>query len=318
MGVPRSVGPMLYLPRRNSCSIHMRARLLDGKAVAEQIRGEIRLDVERLRGLDIIPGLAAVLVGETPASASYVASKAKACREVGISSRVIPLKTEVSQEELLGVIRALNVDPHVHGILVQLPLPANLPEGLVLETVAPTKDVDGFHPVNVGRILSGRGGFAPATPLGVVELLHRTDHPPRGKHVVILGRSNIVGKPLASLLIQRGEDATVTLCHSKTERLEEITRTADILVAAIGSPRFVSERHVKEGAIVVDVGINRIDDPGAPKGYRLVGDVDFERVKEVADAISPVPGGVGPMTVAMLLQNTVAAASAVSPVPNPK
>jgi methylenetetrahydrofolate dehydrogenase (NADP+)/methenyltetrahydrofolate cyclohydrolase len=285
------------------------AEIIDGKAIAADIRAEVSREVADLTRHGVKLGLAAVLVGDDPASRIYVRTKRRACGEVGIHSEVVELPGSVSEEDLLRRIEELNEDPRFHGILVQKPLPEHLSEEEVFEAVDPAKDVDGFHPRNLGRLLSGSPVFVPATPLGIQELLLRSHHPPDGKHVVIVGRSNIVGKPLAALLMQKapGANATVTVCHSRTKALEEHTSRADILVAAIGSPAFIRGEMVKEGAVVIDVGINRVKDPSKPKGYRIVGDVDFEEVSRVAAAITPVPGGVGPMTVAMLLRNTVTA-----------
>jgi len=286
--------------------------VLDGKAMAETIRREVGELAARLRERHgHAPGLAAVLVGGDPASQVYVRSKHKACQEAGLHSEVFRLAADCPREHLLGLVDLLNADPAFDGILVQLPLPAHLDEQEVLERIHPDKDVDGFHPVNVGRVLAGLpGAFAPATPAGIVELLARSGIDTAGAHVVVLGRSNIVGKPMASLLMQKGKgaDATVTVCHSRSRDLAEHCRRADILVAAIGRARFVTADMVKEGAVVVDVGINRVEDPSAPKGSRLVGDVDYEAVAPRCRAITPVPGGVGPMTIAMLLKNTAESA----------
>lgn len=286
------------------------AEVIDGKAIAAEVRAEIRDEVAELKGRGVGLGLAAVLVGRDPASSIYVETKRRASAEVGIGSEVVKLPTSVTQEELLEKIYVLNEDPRFNGILVQRPLPDHISEADVLEAVDPGKDVDGFHPRNLGRLLAGSPSFVPATPLGIRELLLRSGHPPDGKGVVIVGRSNIVGKPLAALLMQksRGANATVTVCHSSTMRLEDYTRRADILVVAAGRPQMVGSDMVREGAVVVDVGINRVEDPARRRGYRIVGDVDFEGVSRVAGAITPVPGGVGPMTVAMLLRNTVVAA----------
>ena len=286
--------------------------VLDGKAMAETIRREVGVEAARLRERHgRAPGLAAVLVGEDPASQVYVRSKYKACQEAGLHSEVFRLAADCSRERLLGLVDLLNADPSFDGILVQLPLPGHLDEQEVLERIHPDKDVDGFHPVNVGRVLAGLpGAFAPATPAGIVEMLARSGVETAGAHVVVLGRSNIVGKPMASLLMQKGKgaDATVTVCHSRSRDLAEHCRRADILVAAIGRARFVTADMVKEGAVVVDVGINRVEDPSAPKGSRLVGDVDYAAVAPRCRAITPVPGGVGPMTIAMLLKNTAESA----------
>ncbi len=286
------------------------AKVIDGKAIAAEVRGEVRDDVAQLRRRGVGLGLAAVLVGEDPASSIYVDTKRRASAEVGVESEVVRFPSTVTQEELLERIHLLNEDPRFNGILVQRPLPSHISESEVLEAVDPRKDVDGFHPSNLGRLLAGSPSFVPATPLGIRELLLRSGHPPDGKGVVIVGRSNIVGKPLAALLMQKspGANATVTVCHSSTTKLEEYTRRADILVVAAGRPQMVRPDMVKKGAVVVDVGINRVEDPSRRRGYRIVGDVDFEGVSRVAAAITPVPGGVGPMTVAMLLRNTVDAA----------
>ncbi len=288
----------------------MSARILDGTAVAKAIREEVAAEVVGLRGSGRKPGLAAVLVGEDPASAVYVRSKGKACEEAGMFSVTIRLPAETSEAELLATVDQLNNDPDIHGILVQLPLPKHINSEKVLHRIDPGKDVDGFHPVNVGKLVTGdKTAFRPATPFGVQQLLIRSGIETRGAHAVIVGRSNIVGKPMANLLIQQGPggDATVSVCHSRTRDLPAVTRLADILVAAIGKPEFVTADMVRPGAVVIDVGINRVDDLSRPRGYRLVGDVAFDPVAQVASAITPVPGGVGPMTIAMLLQNTLQA-----------
>jgi methylenetetrahydrofolate dehydrogenase (NADP+)/methenyltetrahydrofolate cyclohydrolase len=291
----------------------MSAHILSGTEVARTIRAELGERVQNLASQGLVPGLATVLVGEDPASRAYVGMKNRAAAEVGIHSRQIDLPADVPEAELLGVVAGLNADPEIHGILVQLPLPAHVDEARVLETILPEKDVDGFHPVNVGRLSTGDPRvLAPCTPKGVVELLLRTGHDPSGRHVVVVGRSNIVGKPMASLLLRkgRGGDATVTVAHSRSRDLSAVTRLADILVVAVGRPGTVTADMVRPGAVVIDVGVNRVDDPSAERGYRLVGDVDFEEIRQVAGAITPVPGGVGPMTIAMLLVNTVEAAVA--------
>jgi methylenetetrahydrofolate dehydrogenase (NADP+)/methenyltetrahydrofolate cyclohydrolase len=288
----------------------MSARILDGTAIAKAIREEVAAEVAHLSRSGRKPGLAAVLVGEDPASAVYVKSKGKACEEAGMHSVTIRLPAETSETDLLATVDRLNADPHIHGILVQLPLPKHVDSEKVLRRIDPGKDVDGFHPVNVGRLVTGdKNAFRPATPYGVQQMLIRSGIETRGAHAVIVGRSNIVGKPMANLLIQQGPggDATVTVCHSRTRDLPAVTRQADILVAAIGKPEFVTADMVRPGAVVVDVGINRVDDPARPRGYRLVGDVAYEPVAQIASAITPVPGGVGPMTIAMLLQNTLQA-----------
>ena len=287
----------------------MSAKLLDGAALAKTIRAEVAAAVTKAAG-STRPGLAAVLVGDDPASAVYVRSKGKACEEAGMHSETIRLPRETTEADLLAVVDRLNADPNIHGILVQLPLPKQIDSEKVLRRVDPAKDVDGFHPVNVGKLVTGdRSAFRPATPYGVQQMLVRSGIETKGAHAVIVGRSNIVGKPMANLLIQQGPggDATVTVCHSRTRDLPAVTRSADILIAAIGKPEFVTADMVRPGAVVIDVGINRVDDSSQPKGYRLVGDVAFGPVSELASWITPVPGGVGPMTIAMLLQNTLQA-----------
>jgi len=288
----------------------MTAEIIDGRIISEQVLSELAPRLSRLKEEGVVPSLAVVLVGENPSSASYVRSKERACEKVGISSVVHRLPDSVKQKELIDLVKRLNADRGVHGILVQLPLPNHIDESSVIETVLPAKDVDGFSPVNMGRLLAGQDCFAPCTPLGVIELLNRSGHSPEGKYVVIIGRSNIVGKPLAALLIQKkkGGNATVTVCHSATKNLAGITKQADILVAAVGKPGFVTADMVKHGCVVIDVGMNSIPDASSKSGHRLIGDVDFERVKNVAGALTPVPGGVGLMTVAMLISNTVKAA----------
>jgi methylenetetrahydrofolate dehydrogenase (NADP+)/methenyltetrahydrofolate cyclohydrolase len=287
------------------------AKILDGTATSKGIRAEVALGVvEMQQKHGVTPGLAAVLVGDDPPSAIYVRNKGRACREVGIFSETFHLPQSASQDELLGLVDRLNADPRFHGILVQLPLPGQIDEGAVLMAIRPEKDVDAIHPVNVGKLAQGNADFVPGTPGGVQQLLLRNGYDPGGKHVVICGRSNIVGKPLAMLLTQKraGANATVTICHTGTPDLGKMTRQADILVAAMGSPKTITPDMVKEQAVVVDVGINRVADPTRKSGYRLEGDVDFEAVSEKVEAIAPVPGGVGPMTIALLLVNTVTAA----------
>jgi methylenetetrahydrofolate dehydrogenase (NADP+) / methenyltetrahydrofolate cyclohydrolase len=288
----------------------MTARVLDGTAIAQTIRSEVAAQVAKLSAQGQKPGLAAVLVGEDPASAVYVRSKGKACEEAGMHSITLRLPPTTSEAELLETVDRLNADQQIHGILVQLPLPKHINSERVLRRIDPTKDVDGFHPVNVGKLVVGdRTAFRPATPYGVQQMLIRSGIETRGANAVIVGRSNIVGRPMANLLIQQGPggDATVTVCHSKTRDLPAVTRTADILIAAIGKAEFVTADMVRPGAVVIDVGINRVDDSSKPRGYRLVGDVAYGPVSQVASAITPVPGGVGPMTIAMLLQNTLQA-----------
>jgi methylenetetrahydrofolate dehydrogenase (NADP+)/methenyltetrahydrofolate cyclohydrolase len=288
------------------------ARIIDGNKIAGETRAELKQQVGVLAKRGIVPGLAVVLVGDNPASVVYVRRKNKACAEMGIRSFAYELPKTCSEKRLLALIDKLNRDDQVHGILVQLPLPKQIDEHKVLCAVDPQKDVDGFHPINVGKMLSGEKTFLPCTPAGCQELLLRSGNDPSGKHVVIIGRSNIVGKPLAAILMQKalGANATVTVCHSRTRNLGAITTQADILIAAIGVPQFVKARMVKEGAVVIDVGVNRVEDPTTKTGYRLVGDVDFKSVSKKAKAIAPVPGGVGPMTITMLLKNTLQAAQA--------
>ena len=288
----------------------MSARVLDGAAIARSIREEVAAEVARMCRNGRKPGLAAVLVGEDPASAVYVRSKGKACEEAGMHSVTLRLPAETSEAELLVAVDRLNADPAIHGILVQLPLPKHINTEQVLHRIDPAKDVDGFHPVNVGKLVTGdTTAFRPATPYGVQQMLIRSGIETKGAHAVIVGRSNIVGKPMANLLIQQGPggDATVTVCHSRTRNLPAVTRLADILIAAMGKAEFVTADMVRPGAVVIDVGINRVEDASRPKGYRLVGDVAYEAVAQIASAITPVPGGVGPMTIAMLLQNTLQA-----------
>lgn len=287
------------------------ATLIDGVAVAKAVRADVARETAELKARGVTPGLTVVIVGEDPASQSYVRSKEKASIEAGMKGETIRLPDTAPQAELEALIDRLNADPTVHGILVQSPLPKHMDANTVVRRIAPEKDVDGFHPVNVGKLLIGeKDGFAPCTPAGVQELLVRYGVDTKGKEVVVLGRSNIVGKPMAALLIQpgKGGDCTVTVCHSRTKDLTFHTRRADILIAAIGKPEMVTGDMVRPGAVVIDVGINRVEDPSTPKGYRLVGDVHFESTKRVASLITPVPGGVGPMTIAMLLLNTVRAA----------
>jgi methylenetetrahydrofolate dehydrogenase (NADP+)/methenyltetrahydrofolate cyclohydrolase len=285
----------------------MTATILDGKKIAQQIRAELTEEViDFIQNNSVVPCLAAVLVGNDPASEVYVRNKRRACEEVGIESQLHRLSADVSQDELLQLVARLNKDQAVHGILVQMPLPTKMDAAKVLLAVSPAKDVDAFHPENVGRLVQGRPRFLPCTPHGVQQLLIRSGIEIAGRHVVVVGRSDIVGKPLAIMLAQRGPggDATVTVCHSRTRDLAAVTRLADILVVAIGRPKFITAEMVRTGAVVVDVGINRIE-------TGLVGDVDFAAVREVASAITPVPGGVGPLTIAMLLRNTLAAAESL-------
>jgi len=281
--------------------------IVDGKKVAQDIRAELKTDIDKLkengRG---VPGLVAILVGEDPASQIYVRNKAKACDEVGIKTKTETPDATISEDELLSLIESYNKNKEYHGILVQLPLPEHVNEDKVIEAISPKKDVDGFHPVSVGNLVIGKDAFRSCTPAGIQELIARYNIETKGKHLVVLGRSNIVGKPIANIMLQKKENANsiVTICHSAAKNISEYTKQADILVAAIGSPEFVKADMVKEDVVVIDVGINRVDDSTKPKGYRLVGDVKFDEVSEKASFITPVPGGVGPMTIAMLLKNT--------------
>ena len=289
----------------------MAAGIIDGKQVAADMRAEIKEQTATLREtLGIQPGLAVVLVGDNPASKSYVSAKEKACAEAGFASFDHRLPQDTSEESLLALIDRLNHDPAVDGILVQLPLPRHIDENRVIMAIDPEKDVDGFHPVNVGRMLIGQPCFLPCTPHGILHLLKRSGVSTDGAHAVVVGRSNIVGKPVASLLLQKSAlgNATVTLCHTHTRDLAAFTRQADILIVASGRPNTVTGEMVRPGAVVIDVGVNRVEDPDSPKGYRLVGYVDFDSVRQVASLITPVPGGVGPMTITMLLYNTLEAA----------
>jgi len=283
------------------------SKLIDGKLTAKIIKAELKEKVEQLKEAGVLPGLAAVIVGENPASKIYVRSKAKACDKIGIYSEVINRPADISEEELANIITDLNNRDEIDGILVQLPLPDHIDEMKMTLLIDPKKDVDGFHPYNVGMMLIGKPTFLPCTPYGIIELLRRYDVDPSGKNVVILGRSNIVGKPIGALLMQKGEmaNATVTFCHSRTKNLKQVCAEADIIIAAIGRANFVTKDMVKKGAVIIDVGINRIDDQSAKKGYRVVGDVDFDACLEKASLITPVPGGVGPMTITMLLSNTI-------------
>ena len=288
----------------------MTAKIISGKQIAVEIREELKLRAAGLKKKGIIPALAVVLVGDDPSSVSYVMGKAKGAAEVGILGETIRLPGATSEMEVLKIVDELNVDPKYHGILVQLPLPKHIDSEFIISRISVEKDVDGFHPTNVGKLLRGEPCPLPCTPHGIQELLIRSGNDPGGKHVVICGRSNLVGKPLAGILMQKakGANATVTLCHTGTKDISYFTRQADILVAALGIPLFVKAEMIKDGAVVIDVGVNRVEDKTQVKGYRLIGDVDFEKVKEKASAITPVPGGVGPMTVTMLLMNTIDAA----------
>ena len=287
----------------------MSARILDGKAIASTLRAEIAAAVAAMKAKQgVVPGLGVVLVGDNPASRSYVSAKEKACAAAGIYSREINLPSSSNREEILAAVRALNADHAIDGILVQLPLPEASIERDVIEAIDPAKDVDGFHPTNVGRMVLGLPSFVPCTPNGVVEILRRSGISMAGASVVVIGRSQIVGRPLSILLSQKGVDATVTLCHTRTKDLAQFTREADIVVVAAGRPHTLTADMVRPGTVVIDVGVNRVPDSSKTTGYRLVGDVDYEAVAEIASAITPVPGGVGPMTIAMLLHNTVEAA----------
>ncbi|PYP45200.1 MAG: bifunctional 5,10-methylene-tetrahydrofolate dehydrogenase/5,10-methylene-tetrahydrofolate cyclohydrolase [Gemmatimonadetes bacterium] len=289
----------------------MPARLIDGAVVGDAMRAELEGEIRRLKTRGVTPGLAAVLVGDNPASTTYVRMKGKACDEAGLYHETIRLEPETTEAELLDVIERLNADHRIHGILVQLPLPKHMDAQRVLRGVSVAKDVDGFHPENVGKVSIGDPtGFRPATPYGVQQLLVKSGIETKGRHAVIVGRSNIVGRPMAALLLQDGPggNATVTVVHSRTRDMKSVTRLADILIVAIGKPEFVTGDMIKPGAVVIDVGVNRVEDPSTKTGYRLVGDVQFAEAKEVAGAVTPVPGGVGPMTITMLLYNTVQAA----------
>ena len=290
----------------------MSAQIISGKDIANEIRAELTTEVARLKDeAGVTPGLATVLVGDDPASQMYVGMKNKAAAAMGIHSRQITLPADTPEDELLGVVAGLNADADIHGILMQSPLPDHINEGRIIEAIDPSKDVDGLHPLNVGRIATDSNDFfAPCTPAGVIEMLTRNGHDPAGKHVVVVGRSSLVGRPLSSLLMRKapGGNATVTVCHSRTPDLGAMTRTADILVVAMGRPETITADMVASGAVVIDVGTNRVDDETREKGYRVCGDVLFDEVSEVAAAISPVPGGVGPMTITMLLSNTVKSA----------
>ena len=288
----------------------MAAQIIDGKQVAAEMRAELKAEVAKLKEQGIVPGLGVILVGEDPASQSYVRAKERACEELGIYSDDNRLPADTTQQDLIALVNQMNNDPKINGILVQLPLPKGLNEAEVLLAIAPEKDVDGFHPMNVGKMMVGEKAFLPCTPHGVIQLLLRSGVTIEGANTVIVGRSNIVGKPLANMLIQKNDkgNATVTVCHTRTADLAWHTRQADIVIAAAGRPNTITADMVKDGVVVIDVGVNRVEDATKKKGYRLVGDVDFEAVKEKASLITPVPGGVGPMTITMLLYNTVESA----------
>lgn len=286
----------------------MNTTVIDGKEVARKIREGLAAEIAELKAQGKTPGLAVVLVGEDPASQVYVGSKVRACEELGLYSQKWELPADTTQEQLVDLIHKLNADDRIHGILVQSPPPPHIDEEAVILNIDPRKDVDGFHPANVAKlVLEDEEGFVPCTPLGCMELLKAYDIPTAGKHAVVIGRSLIVGKPMANLLVSKKANATVTIAHSRTADLPAVCRTADIIVAAVGRPEMVKADFVKDGAVVIDVGINRIPDPSRPRGYRIVGDVDYEAVKDKCSAITPVPGGVGPMTIAMLMANTVKA-----------
>ena len=288
----------------------MTAKIIDGKQTARDMREEIRLEVERLKEKNIVPGLGVILVGADPASQSYVTAKEKACEQAGIYSDDNHLPEDTSEKDLLALVEKMNNDPKINGILVQLPLPKHIDESKVLLTINPEKDVDGFHPMNIGKMVAGEKAFLPCTPHGIIQLLKRSGVDTCGAEVVVVGRSNIVGKPIANMLIQKTDsgNATVTVCHTRTKNLAEHTKRADIIIAAAGRPNTITADMIKPNAVIIDVGVNRVDDPTKKKGYRLVGDVDFQNVKEKASLITPVPGGVGPMTITMLLYNTVESA----------
>lgn len=288
------------------------AQIIDGKSIASEIRAGLKEDVNRLlQSGHRRPGLAVILVGENPASQAYVGSKVKACEEIGFYSSSDRLPADVPEEVLLNRIRDLNSDPLIDGILVQMPLPGHISEKKVIETIDFRKDVDGFHPVNAGKLVIGEPCFAPCTPAGILVLLEKSGNLPSGKHVVVVGRSNIVGKPVANLLIQktRAANATVTICHTGTQNLSRFTRQADILIAAAGKPESITADMIQDGAVLIDVGINRVPDPNSKTGYRLTGDIDFAGCEPKCAAITPVPGGVGPMTIAMLMKNTFLSAT---------
>ena len=289
----------------------MPANLIDGNAIGATMRSELGSEITKLKKTGVTPGLAVVLVGDNPASQVYVRMKGKACDEAGLYHETIKLPKDTSEADLMALLERLNANSQIHGILVQLPLPKQIDTNRALHRIDPRKDVDGFHPENVGKVVVGDPtGFRPATPFGVHQLLIRTGVETKGAHAVVVGRSNIVGRPMAALLLQDapGGNATVTVCHSRTRHIEQHTLQGDILIVAIGKPEFVTGDMVKPGAVVIDVGVNRVDDPSRKQGYRLVGDVKFQEAKQVASAITPVPGGVGPMTITMLLYNTVQAA----------
>lgn len=288
----------------------MSAQLIDGKSISADIRNELKHRINDLNKNGIIPGLGVILVGDDPASKSYVSAKERACESIGIYSDDNRYSSKITENDLLDKIESLNNDPKIHGILVQLPLPPHINSTLVLNAITPNKDVDGFHPVNVGKMMIGEDSFLPCTPHGIIQLLKRCNIETRGKHAVVIGRSNIVGKPIANMLFQKNMDtnATVTICHTSTKNLKDFTRSADIIIAASGQPNTLTSDMVKPGVVIIDVGVNRVEDVSKKNGFRLVGDVDFNGLFDIASAITPVPGGVGPMTITMLLYNTVKSA----------
>ena len=292
----------------------MAAKILDGKAIAEQMRAEIKVEAAKLMARGVTPGLGVLLVGENPASRSYVTAKEKACAEAGMYSEEIRLPATATKEQILEVVRGFNINPKIHGILVQLPLPDSKMEQAVIAAINPAKDVDGFHPMNVGKMMLGLPTFLPCTPHGILHILKRSGYATDGAHVVVVGRSNIVGRPLVNMLSLKSDlgNATVTMCHTRTKDVGHFTRQADIVIAAAGRPKTITADMVRDGAVVIDVGVNRISDPATKTGYRLVGDVDFAPVAAKAAAITPVPGGVGPMTITMLLFNTLESARRVA------
>ena len=288
----------------------MSAQLIDGKSISADIRNELKHRIADLNKRGVIPGLGVILVGDDPASKSYVAAKERACESIGIYSDDNRYSSKITEKDLLDKIESLNNDPKIHGILVQLPLPSHINSTLVLNAITPDKDVDGFHPVNVGKMMIGEDSFLPCTPHGIIQLLKRCNIETKGKHAVVIGRSNIVGKPIANMLFQKNMDtnATVTICHTSTNNLKDFTRNADIIIAASGQPNTLTSDMVKPGVVIIDVGVNRVEDLSKKNGFRLVGDVDFNGLFDIASAITPVPGGVGPMTITMLLYNTVKSA----------
>ncbi len=292
----------------------MTAKIIDGKQIAADMRAELKAEVTKLKEQNIVPGLGVILVGEDPASQSYVTAKERACEDIGIYSDDNRLPADATQQQLIDLVNQMNADPKINGILVQLPLPKHLNESEVLLAISPDKDVDGFHPMNIGKMVAGEKAFLPCTPHGIIKLLQRSGVTIEGAEVVIVGRSNIVGKPIANMLIQKSPtgNATVTVCHTRTKDLASHTLRADIVIAAAGRPNTITADMVKDGVVIIDVGVNRVEDATKKRGYRLTGDVDFEKVMEKASLITPVPGGVGPMTITMLLYNTVESAKAAA------